>query len=212
MKKLFVLFIIAGAGIGACNNETTATPPTVASVTMVPTATVRGCCDTMLVATSQLAAVLKDAGGNVISVIQTGQSVAWTSSDTTAATVSQAGIGKVRALASATITAAIEGKSATATITGKAPASVSVTPTPDSVSVGKTVTLTATTTSATGDTLPTREMFWTSSDTSLAIVSNADTLKVAPGNSGKIKGVKVGTVTITARVGAISGTATVKVQ
>ncbi len=214
MRKLLVGLVAAAAIIAACNDETLPSAPVVAvgSVTMVPTATVRGCCDTMLVFTSQLAAVLKDASGAVISVTQTGQSVAWTSSDATVATVNQSGVVSTGQLGSATITAAIEGKSATASVTAVSPASVSVTPTPDSVQVGKTVSLTATTTSAAGDTLPTLMMFWTSSDTSVAIVSNADTLNVAPGNTGRIKGVKVGTVTITATVAGLSGTATVKVQ
>ena len=215
MRRLFVILVAAAAGFAACSEDHTlpsAPVVAVASVTMVPTATVRGCCDTMLVHTSQLAAVLKDGSGNVISVIQTGGSVGWTSGDATVATVSQAGVSTMMKVGSTMITAAIEGKSSTATVTGVSPATVSVTPTPDSVKVGKTVSLTATTTAAAGDTLPTRMMFWTSSDTSVAIVSNADTLGVVPGNKGTIKGVKVGTVTITATVAGVSGAATVKVQ
>src|SRR2546421_346892 len=135
MKKVLVGLVAAAAIIAACSSDnTTATPPVVASVTMVPALDTALGGDTMLVIpTAQLAAVLKDANGNVLSVIQTGQTVDWTSS---------------------------------------AP--------------------------------------------SVAIVTNADTaqatLGVAPGNTAQVKGRAAGTVTITAKIAAVSGTGSMKVK
>ena len=124
--------------------------------------------------------------------------------------------GIVRGLArgSVTITAAIEGKSGSSAVqvdTLVTVAAVSVKPTPDSVAVGKTVQLKATPTRANGDTLTANDMFWASSDTSVAIVSSNDTLGVSPGNTASIKGVKAGSVTITATIAGVSGTAAMKV-
>src|SRR5207302_1277760 len=116
-------------------------------------------------------------------------------------------------VASVTITAAIEGQSGTSAVRSipVSVAAVSVKPTPDSVAVGKTVTLKATPTRANGDTLTAKKMFWASSDTSVAIVSSNDSLGVSPGNTATIKGVKVGSVTITATISGVSGTAAMKV-
>ena len=216
MKRLFCLVVVAGASIAACNNNETTPTPVVASVTVRPAADSVPWGDLMLVLrTAHLAAVLKDAGGNVLSVIQTGQSVVWTSSDSTVATVNRYGIVRGLARGSVTITAAIEGKSASSAVqvdTLVTVAAVSVKPTPDSVAVGKTVQLKATPTRANGDTLTANYMFWASSDTSVAIVSNNDTLGVSPGNTASIKGVKAGSVTITATIAGVSGTGAMKVK
>ena len=168
----------------------------------------------LIIPTAQLAAVVKDASGNVLSVVQTGQPVTWTSSNTTVAAVSRYGIVRGLTLGSATITAAVAGKSDSAATTVDSlvtVVSVSVKPTPDSVAVGKTVQLKATLIGARGDTLKAKKMFWASSDTSLAIVSSNDTLGVSPGNTAAIKGVKVGSVTITATIAGVSGTGSMKV-
>jgi len=216
MKKVLVGLVAAAAIIAACSSDnTTATPPVVASVTMVPALDTALGGDTMLVIpTAQLAAVLKDANGNVLSVIQTGQTVDWTSSAPSVARVGQNGKVRGLTLGSATITAAVAGKSDSAATTVDSlvtVVSVSVKPTPDSVAVGKTVQLKATLIGARGDTLKAKKMFWASSDTSLAIVSSNDTLGVSPGNTAAIKGVKVGSVTITATIAGVSGTGSMKV-
>src|SRR5438045_2522770 len=57
-----------------------------------------------------------------------------------------------------------------------------------------------------------REMFWSSSDTTVAIVSNADSLGVVTGHTARIKGVAAGTATITATISGVSGVAAVKVK
>jgi len=221
MRKVLVGLVAAAAIIAACSSDnTTATPPVVASVTMVPALDTALGGDTMLVIpTAQLAAVLKDANGNVLSVIQTGQTVDWTSSAPSVARVGQNGKVRGLTLGSTTITAAIEGKSNSAAITVDSlliVATVHVTPATDSVRVDSTVTLTAWPLDAAGDTLTAAFTIWTSSDTALAKVSNADTaqatLGVAPGNTAQVTGRAAGTVTITAKVAGVSGTGSMKVK
>ena len=221
MRKVLVGLVAAAAIIAACSSDnTTATPPVVASVTMVPALDTALGGDTMLVIpTAQLAAVLKDANGNVLSVIQTGQTVDWTSSAPSVARVGQNGKVRGLTLGSTTITAAIEGKSNSAAITVDSlliVATVHVTPATDSVRVDSTVTLTAWPLDAAGDTLTAAFTIWTSSDTALAKVSNADTaqatLGVAPGNTAQVTGSAAGTVTITATVAGVSGTGSMKVK
>jgi len=221
MKRVLVGVVAAAAIIAACSSDnTTATPPVVASVTMVPALDTALGGDTMLVIpTAQLAAVLKDANGNVLSVIQTGQTVDWTSSAPSVARVGQNGKVRGLTLGSTTITAAIEGKSNSAAITVDSlliVATVHVTPATDSVRVDSTVTLTAWPLDAAGDTLTAAFTIWTSSDTALAKVSNADTaqatLGVAPGNTAQVTGRAAGTVTITAKIVGVSGTGSMKVK
>jgi uncharacterized protein YjdB len=216
MTKQLVGIVGAAAIIAACSNDKTTSAPVVASVTMVPASDTVQVGDTMLTLRrkAQLAAVLKDAGGNVMSVIQTGQSVVWTSSDSTLAAVAQSGIVTAKKIGSATITATIEGKSSTSAIRVDtvSAATLSVSPAIDSVNVGNSVNLKAWPRAANGDTLVARITIWTSSDTSIAIVTNADSLNVAPGNVGVIKGVAPGTVTITASIAGLSATASMKVK
>ncbi len=218
MKQVLVGLVAAAAILGACSsNDTTSTPAAVASVTMVPTSDSGQVGDTMLALRRavQLAAVLKDAAGNVVSVVQTGQTVDWTSSVPTVATVDRFGVVRAVATGSTTITAAIEGKSNTSTVRVDtvSVATVSVSPTPDSVIVDSTVTLKAWPLAATtGDTLTAVFTIWTSSDTTVAIVADADSLGVVPGHTAAIQGVAAGTVTITARVAGVTGTGSMKVK
>lgn len=65
--------------------------------------------------TRQLTAVVKDANGTALS----GRAVAWSSDNTTVATVDQSGIVTARAFGSAKITATSEGSAASATVTVK---------------------------------------------------------------------------------------------
>src|SRR5437667_8191951 len=148
MRKVLVGLVAAAAIIAACSSDnTTATPPVVASVTMVPTAdTALGGDTVLIIPTAQLAAVLKDANGNVLSVIQTGQTVDWTSSAPSVARVGQNGKVRGVTLGLATITAAIEGKRNSAAITVDSlviVATVHVSPATDSVRVASTVSLKA---------------------------------------------------------------------
>jgi len=216
VTKQLVGILAAAAIIAACSNDKTTSTPVVASVTMVPPSDTVQVGDTMLNLRrkAQLAAVLKDAGGNVLSVIQTGESVVWTSSDSTVAAVSAGGIVTAKKTGSATITATIEGKSSTSAVTVDtvSVATVSVSPAIDSVNVGSSVNLKAWPRDASGDTLVAKSTIWTSSDTSVAIVSNADSLGVATGNVGAIQGLAAGTATITAKIAGVSGTASMRVK
>ena len=221
MKKVLVGLVAAAAIIAACSSDNTTATPVVASVTVRPAADTVAGGDLMLVLpTANLAAVLKDAGGNVLSVIQTGQTVAWTTSTPSVATVRQNGIVKSVATGLTTVTAAIQGQSATSNVkvldTTLFVTAVHVSPATDSVRVGSTVSLKAWPIDAAGDTLTAVFTIWTSSDTSVAIVTNADTaqatLGVAPGNTAQVKGRAAGTVTITAKVAGVSGTGSMKVK
>src|SRR5207247_123825 len=86
----------------------TVTPAPVATVAVTPTTA-----SLTVGQTTQLSATLKDANGNTL----TGRTVAWTSSNTSMATVSSSGLVTGVTAGSATITATSEGKSGTAAIT-----------------------------------------------------------------------------------------------
>src|SRR2546423_8233888 len=98
MTKQLVRIVGAAAIIAACSNDKTTSAPVVGSVTMVPASDIVQVGDPMLKLRrqSQLAAVLKDATGNVLSVIRTGETVVWTSSDSTVAAVAQSGVGTAK--------------------------------------------------------------------------------------------------------------------
>src|SRR2546426_191731 len=149
--------------------------------------------------TVQLTAIPKDANGNPL----TGRSVAWTSSNGAAATVSAGGLVTAVATGSTTISATSEGQSGSASITGRnAPvASVAVAPASASVPVGQTVPLTATPKDANGNPLSGRTINWSSSNTAVATV-NA---------SGLVTAVVAGAATITATSEGQSGTASITV-
>ncbi len=216
MQKLLVRLVATAAIVAACGDETTSTTPVVATVTVVPgsdSAQVVGVTDTMLEPRApSLVAVLRDASGQVLSVVQTGESVVWTSSDTTKAKVDRYGVVTGVAPGSATITAATGGKNGPSTVNVIAVSVVTVSVRPDSVTVDNTVVIQAAPKDASGDTLVAREMIWSSSDTTVAIVDNADSLGVVTGHTASIRGVAAGTATITARISGVSGVATVKVK
>src|SRR5205814_151323 len=149
--------------------------------------------------TVQLAATPKDANGAPLS----GRTVTWSSSNTAVATVSNSGLVSGVTAGSATITATSEGKSGTSsvTVTNVPVATVEVTPPSASVQAGQTVQLTGTPRDAGGNPLLGRTVTWSSSNTSVATVSN----------SGLVSGVTPGTATITATSEGKSGTSTVTV-
>src|SRR5439155_394255 len=167
---------------------------TVASETVSPAAASRFVGETV-----QLAATPKDSAGNPL----TGQTIVWSSSDTTIAKVSGSGLVTARGAGSATITAASGGKSGTSTITAAIVpvASVVVSPASASVATGNTVQLTATPKDAAGNTLSGRSITWSSSATTVATVSS----------SGLVSGVTIGSATITAATGGKSGSSAITV-
>jgi uncharacterized protein YjdB len=149
--------------------------------------------------TTTLTATLKDALGNVL----TGRTVAWSSGNTAAATVSSAGVVTAVAPGTATITAASEGKSATATITVPALAvgSVVVAPASPALNVGQSMPLSVTVKNVAGTVVTDRVVTWSTSSATVATVST----------TGMISGVGAGTATITATSEGKSGTSVVTV-
>ena len=188
--------ITATAGGVSGTASVTIVPVPVASVTVTPASATIGVGKTV-----QLAAVTKDANGNVL----TGRTITWSTSDATVATVSSTGVvtGAGSGGKSATITATSEGKSGTSTITvTPVPVgSVTVTPAPASVIIGKTTQLTAIVKDTNGLIVTDRPVTWTSSNTAIATVSP----------TGLVTGVALGTVTISAKAETKTGTSSVTV-
>src|SRR2546427_525766 len=149
---------------------------------------------------SQLTAIRKDSAGSTLA----GRTVAWTSGNSSVATVSSSGLVTAVAAGSATITATSEGKSSTAaiTVTTVPVASVTVSPATASVAVGQTAQLAATPKDSAGAALTGRTVTWTSSTTSVATVSS----------SGLVTGNMTGAATITptseGKTGSAAGTVT----
>jgi uncharacterized protein YjdB len=92
----------------ATTSAGTSVPAAVATVTVSPASA-----SLSVAATQQLSAVLRDAGGNVL----TGRSINWTSSAPLVALVNGSGLVTALVPGSATITASSEGRSGTASIT-----------------------------------------------------------------------------------------------
>jgi len=139
-------------------------------------------------------------------------SVTWASSDTSKATISNAGgsNGKATAVAAGTTTikATLGTVSGTTTLTVTAATlqSIAVTPTNPSIALGTPQQFTATGTYSDNTTQNlTASVTWDSSDTSKATISNAG------GSNGKATPVAAGTTTIKATLGTVSGTTTLTV-
>jgi uncharacterized protein YjdB len=135
--------------------------------------------------TLALSLKLLDNGGKVVENVP----VVWSSSDETIATVSNAGVVTAASPGTVTIAASALGKSSTTkiTVTDREVSSIQLSPAVTSVRVGTTTPLTATTLDANGNTLS-RAVAWTTSDASIATVSNA----------GVVTGVAIGVATVTA--------------
>jgi uncharacterized protein YjdB len=144
--------------------------------------------------TVQLTATASDAEGNTIA----DKVFTWESSDESVATVSDSGLVTAVANGTATITATVDGVSGSATITvAQVAATVEVTPdTATLESIGETVQMTAVASDANGNTIADKTFTWTSSDDSVATVSD----------SGLVTAVATGSATITATVDGVSGT------
>src|SRR5438067_7054963 len=105
----------------------------------------------------------------------TGRVIAWSSDNTTVATVSTSGLVTGKGAGSATITAASGGKSGTSAIAvaNVTIASVTVSPASASLFVGQMVQLTATPKDSAGNPLTGQTIVWSSSDTTIAKVSGS---------------------------------------
>ncbi|MGH9202601.1 MAG: Ig-like domain-containing protein, partial [Vicinamibacterales bacterium] len=144
-------------------------------------------------------AAVKDAAGNLLS----GQSVAWSSSATSVASISASGLVTAVSVGTAIITAASGNKVGVATITvlPEPIASITVSPTVDTMLVGESVQLVPTMRVANGNIVTGRLITWVSSAPTIATVSN----------SGLVSGIADGTATVTASVDNRSATATIRV-
>ena len=184
------VYIVATVGARTGSALLTIIPVPVASVSIAPPSV-----NLVIGTTQQLTATTLDIVGNAL----TSRVVTWATSDSTKARVSTSGSATAVAAGTATITATSEGKSGTATITVIPPpvASVTVAPATSSLTAGATLQLTTTAKDAIGSTLLGRAVTWSSSDVTKATVSTG----------GIVTGVARGTVTITAQVDGVRGTA-----
>ena len=133
-------------------------------------------------------------------------SVAWSAS--TGATITQGGLATAMAPNTTVTIQAAQGNivgNATMTITNPL-VSIAVSSPTQSIAPGTKVNFTATGTYADNSTqVITTTVTWSSSDTTLATISNS------PGTQGQATAIKAGTVTITATSGSITGTSTLTV-
>jgi uncharacterized protein YjdB len=136
--------------------------------------------------TVQVAAVLKDAGGNTL----TGRTITWSTSNGAVATVSVTGQVAAAGAGSTTITATSEGISSTIVFTvALAPVtSVNALLGDSSLVVGATTTATAELRDARGNVLTGRTVTWATSDAAIATVD---------ASTGLITAIAAGTATIT---------------
>jgi uncharacterized protein YjdB len=179
----------------------TITQDPVATVTVAPPASTINASQTQ-----QLTVTLKDAGGAAI----TGRPIAWSSSNPSVATVSNSGLVSPTGLndtGTVTITATSGSASGTATVSINSDpvASVSIAPGSSSINATQTQQLTATLKDAGGTILTGRTVTWSSSDPTIATVSNTGLVTPTGANDS-------GAVTITATSGSKSGTATVTIS
>ena len=149
-------------------------------------------------ATGKLTADIRDASGGQIP----GQAPVWTSSSAAVAVVDS--LGNVRGVAAGTarITATLGALSASATVRVRGgPATIRILPDSLVLNVGATGQLSVVVRDASGAVLPGPAPAWSSSHPAVATVDA----------QGGVRGVSAGTATVTATVGALSASATVRV-
>ena len=139
--------------------------------------------------------------------------VTWTTSDPAIATVSNAdgsrGLATTVAVGSTVITAALAGKSGSTTFTVSGADLVAIAVSPDLAALAKGTSQAFTALGLLSDGTRqdlTDQVTWSSSDDSIATVSNAD------GSRGLVLGMSVGSVTISASFSGVSGSAAVDVS
>lgn len=188
---------VAGSMIGCGGGSEPSAPTTAtAAATIVVTPSTQ---NLAVGAKLPLQAQVQDASGQAVR----DATVFWSSSDTTIATVSSAGVVSAKAVGTVQIAASAGGKSAVATV-AVVPvpvASVSVLPGTGTITAGATLALSAVTYDAAGAVLPDRQVLWATSAPQIATVDA----------SGNVRGVAGGTVTITATGEGKSGASTVTV-
>ena len=150
---------------------------------------------------AQLAAEVRDQNGQVM----TGVTVTWISSNTTAATVTSAGLVRAAAAGTATITATAGQASGTVEVTvslSPRPTTVSVTPSDVQLVVGESAQLAAAVRDQNRHIMTGATVTWASSSPAIATASS----------TGRVHGIAAGTATVTATAGSASGSAAVTVS
>ena len=171
--------------------------PTVGSVTVAPPSA-----RLPVGTTIDLVATVRDINGNILPV----QPVTWQSSDDAIASVSATGRVTAHAVGAVTISASAAGISGTSAVTvDPAPpipvSSVVVSPASATIQIGGTAQLAAVARDAAGNALTGRAIGWSSGNEGVATVDQ----------SGLVRAVSAGTVTITATSEGVSGTSSVTV-
>lgn len=202
MRRFTVLRAVGAVGVVAlalaCKSRDATGPSAVASVTLTPSAST----DVEVGGTQQLAATALDAKGNAL----TGQTVAWTSSDTTIATVSATGLVTGVAPGSVMVTAACGTRGNFVTISVEAPpATVAMEQAGATLAVGSSLTLFADPTSESGGPGFAGTIAWSSSDSAVVSVTRTGT------RTAHVSAVAPGTATITATTGGVSGSGVITV-
>jgi uncharacterized protein YjdB len=169
--------------------------PRVVTVRIVPANV-----DVFVASGTNLVATPYDSKGAAIG----GRTVVWTTNNATVAAISQTGRVTGITPGNAVITAVIDGVAGNASVVVRLVPVARVTVNPASVSVGegKSRTLTAQLTDAAGNVLTNRTVTWSSANTGIATVDQF----------GVVRGVRRGTVVITATSEGKFGTATVTVN
>jgi len=181
------------SGIASVN--VAAVAPRVTTVRIVPDKV-----DVFVAAATTLVATPYDSKGAAIA----GRTVVWTTNNAAVASISQNGTVTGIVPGNAVITAVIDGVTGNATVSVHlVPVSrVTVIPANVTVGEGKSTTLIARLTDAAGNVLTNRSVTWSSADTRIATVDQ----------SGVVRGVRTGTVVVTATSEGKFGTATVRVN
>jgi uncharacterized protein YjdB len=198
-----VLSAVLLAALVACGGGDTGTntppppPPTPAAVASVSVSLAAS--SLTAGGTTQATAILRDAGGATL----TGRSIQWSSASPQVASVSGSGVVTAVAPGTTSISATSEGVAGSAqlTVTLAPVATVGILPAAPTIQAGAQVTLTATLRDAGGAALTGRDIAWSSSAPTIAVVSAA----------GVVAGVSAGTATITATAEGRSGIAQVTV-
>jgi uncharacterized protein YjdB len=186
--------VITATSEGKSGSATVTVQPPISTITVSPSIS-----NVNVAWTTNLTATARSSNGSTIP----GVTFTWSSSNTSIATVSAAGVVTGVAPGNVTISASAGGKTGTAAVTVQL-ASVDrivVTPANPSVKVNNTVQLTATVYDAQNNVLTGRTVTWSSSNTNRATVNS----------TGLVTGKATGTVTITATSGGRSGSTTVTV-
>jgi trimeric autotransporter adhesin len=189
-----VLIAASANGISSAPATVVVGLPTVASITLSPTAV------TLRVGgTTKVTATLKNAAGDTLI-----RPITWTTSNPAISSVDGAGNISAIAVGTDTVTAAAGGQNAicVVTVTNVPVKSLTLGPANPSVIIGQTTQLTATAKDSVGDVLTGRVVTWTSQSTNIATVSP----------SGVVTGVAQGTDSIIATCEGITAKIVVTVN